>query len=86
MLEVCVESKKNQVQRVFTEAQRYRGQCVEGPAVWLRGLAFIIWAFGHKGVTCSVLEQSAQPSQEGKNQANRCLPEPRSNQVYSWDL
>lgn len=66
MPEICVESKKNQAQRDFTEALKYRGQCVEGPAVGLRGSAFIIWVSGHKGVTWSVLEQSAQPSQEGK--------------------
>ena len=66
MLEICVESKKNQAHRDFTEAQKYMGQCVEGPAVGLRDLTFNIWVSGKKRVIWSVLEQSAQPSQERK--------------------
>lgn len=29
LVEICVESKKNQVERNLLEAQRYRGQCAE---------------------------------------------------------
>lgn len=57
------ELQGNPSQRDFTAAQRYRGQCAEGSAAGLRGLAGIILASEHKGVTCSVLEQSAWPAQ-----------------------
>lgn len=65
-------------QRDFTEAQRYSGQCAEGSAAGLTGPAGIVLASEHKGVTCSVLEQSAWHSSEGRNHADGCLREPRS--------
>lgn len=54
LLKICVESKKNQVQRGFTEAQRYRNQCAEGHAARPRDPAGIILTSEYKGVTCSV--------------------------------
>lgn len=39
LLEICVESKKNPVERDLTEAERCRGQWAGGRAAGLRGSA-----------------------------------------------
>lgn len=86
MLEICVESKKNQAQRDFTVALKYRGQCVEGPAAGAEGFDLYHMGLRAQGSNL-VCVRTVCPTQPrgGKNQANDCLNQEAIKYILGTD-